>query len=377
MRLRPLVNLLLLLALATPCAFAGGPAPRIEQKPHPQETGFLNRVIVINGVSYRYQVYLPMEYDAHRTWPAILFLHGSGERGSDGMDETQVGLPNAIRAHPERWPFIVVMPQVPYTHHHWTDPDMMTMALATLDAEVKEFHGDADRTYLTGLSLGGYGVWEIAKDYPDRFAAVVPVCGGIFWSYAPQRWKQQNTLPEGYVRAIGKTPVWMFHGTLDSVVPTRESEIMYQALSAAGDDVRLWLYEGWHHNAWDKAYTERSLPQWLLAHRLSQVSSEHVEAQRLIIPLHPVPAKVDVSVLDDYVGDYYDGEVREITIVLEGDKLFARNRTNDLNELLPENATTFFYPNGGPTRLVFQKENGRVTELIYRDDRHEEHWERR
>lgn len=378
MRLRSLASFLLPLVLAVPCALAAGPTPRIEQKPHPQETGFLNRVILINGISYRYQVYLPMEYDTHRSWPAILFLHGSGERGSDGMDETQVGLPNAIRAHPERWPFMVVMPQVPYIHHHWTDPDMMTMALAAFDAEVKEFHGDPDRLYLTGLSLGGYGVWEIAKEYPERFAAIVPVCGGIFWSYVPQRWKQQATLPDAYVRAVGKTPVWMFHGTLDSVVPTRESEIMYQALSAAGGDVRLWLYEGWHHNAWDKAYSERALPQWLLAHRFSQIASEHAEAQRLTIPLHPVPAKVDVNVLDDYVGDYYDGEVRQITIVLEGDKLFARNRTNDLNELLPENSNTFFYPTGSATRFVFQRDAvGRVTEVLFRDDRHEERWERR
>ena len=80
----------------------------------PQDTGFLNRVILLNGVSYRYVVYLPIEYDARRAWPVILFLHGAGERGSDGMDETQVGLPNAIRAHPERWPFVVVMPQLPY-----------------------------------------------------------------------------------------------------------------------------------------------------------------------------------------------------------------------------------------------------------------------
>jgi acetyl esterase/lipase len=345
---------------------------------HSQDTGFLNRTLVLNGVSYRYVVYLPWEYDVKRSWPVILFLHGSGERGSDGMDETQVGLPNAIRAHPERWPFIVVMPQVPYTHHHWTDPDMMQMALAALDAEVKEFHGDPDRLYLTGLSLGGYGCWEIAKDYPGRFAAIVPVSGGIFWSYAPERWKQQTILPEQYVRAVGKTPVWMFHGTLDPVVPTKESEIMYTALQAAGGDVRLWLYEGWHHNAWDKAYSERALPQWLLDHRLSGITTEHLEAQRLTIPLHPMPAKVDPDIYDDYVGDYWDGSVRQVTIIIEGDKLFARNRTNDLSELLPENPTTFFYPSGSATRLIFQKDqSGHVTGILFRDDRHEEHWERR
>ena len=152
---------------------------------------------------HRYVVYLPDGWNRQQTWPVILFLHGSGERGSEGMDETQIGLPQAIRLHPERWPFVVVMPQVPFSHHHWTDPDMMAMAMAALDAEVKEFHGDRDRVYLTGLSLGGYGTWEIAKAYPHRFAALVPVCGGVFWSYQPDRWREVNTLPAEYARARG------------------------------------------------------------------------------------------------------------------------------------------------------------------------------
>src|ERR1700722_2692346 len=116
-----------------------------------QDTGFLNRTITLNGTTYHYVVYLPMDWSPKQKWPMILFLHGSGERGSDGLDETQVGLPNAIRAHPDRWPFVVVMPQVPYNHHHWTDADMMTMALAAFDAEVREFHGNPDQLYLTGL----------------------------------------------------------------------------------------------------------------------------------------------------------------------------------------------------------------------------------
>ena len=97
---------------------------------HRQDTGFLNRSIEINGVLRRYVVYLPENWNREQTWPFILFLHGSGERGSEGMDETQIGLPQSIRLHPERWPFVVVMPQVPFNHHHWTDPDMMAMAMA-------------------------------------------------------------------------------------------------------------------------------------------------------------------------------------------------------------------------------------------------------
>jgi poly(3-hydroxybutyrate) depolymerase len=344
---------------------------------HAQDTGFLNRVITLNGVSYKYQVYLPENWNPHEKWPMILFLHGSGERGSDGMDETQVGLPNAIRSHPERWPFVVVMPQDPYYHHYWTDPDIMAMAVGAFDAEVKEFNGDPQREYLTGLSLGGYGTWEIAKDYPNKFAAIAPVSGGIFWSYRPGRWKEQDELPHDYVRAIGKTPVWMFHGLLDPVVVPKQSEIMYQALAANGGDVRLWEFEGWHHNAWDKAYTDPALPLWFLAHRLDDIKNAHAYASRLIIPLHPVPAKVDPDIYDAYEGEYYDSGVRQVTIIRSADRLMVKNRTGDLAEVLPETPTVYFYPTGGTARLIFQKNaEGKVVSILYRDDRHEETWER-
>jgi acetyl esterase/lipase len=166
-----------LLLQAVPGQAAGLPAPgkpttgapvRADRKPrtpdHPQDTGFLNRKVVVKGVTYKYMVYLPEEYDPKRKWPVILFLHGLGERGSDGETETNIGLPGEIRDHPDRWPFVVVMPQVPYEHHYWPDPDMMAMAVAALDASTKEFHGDPDHIYLSGISLGGFGVWEIAKN---------------------------------------------------------------------------------------------------------------------------------------------------------------------------------------------------------------------
>src|SRR6266568_1763751 len=123
--------------------------------PPPQETGFLNRKIEVNGVTYRFQIYLPEEFrrDEHKPWPIILFLHGRGERGSEGMFQTQIGLPLAVRDHPERWPFIIVMPQCIFPNF-WTDPVMLDMAMAALDQEAVEFHADPARTYLTGISMG-------------------------------------------------------------------------------------------------------------------------------------------------------------------------------------------------------------------------------
>ena len=216
----------------------------------PQETGFLNRRIELHGVTYRYQVYLPEEWrrDDHRQWPIILFLHGRGERGSEGMWQTQVGLPQAVRDHPERWPFIIVMPQCPLPGY-WTDPEMLEMAMDALDRQTAEFHGDPERTYITGLSMGGYGAWELARLHPQRWAAVAIAASGIFWSYAPERWQEISTLPAEYARALGRTPVWLFHGADDTLVPSRESELIFEAFKAAGGRIRLWIYEGYKRRA--------------------------------------------------------------------------------------------------------------------------------
>jgi poly(3-hydroxybutyrate) depolymerase len=357
--------------LALPCAFLLA-LPTFARRP--QETGFLNRTILLNGTTHRYQVYLPESWNEHVKWPIILFLHGSGERGAEGMDETQIGLPAAIRVHPERWPAIVVMPQVPFNHHHWTDPDMMEMAMGALGQEQREFHGDPERTYLTGMSLGGYGVWEIARTYPHTFAAIVPVCGGVFWSYQPQRWQQQTELPPEYAHA----PAWLFHGADDNVVAPKQSVLMYDAMKAAGANVRLWEYEKVRHNVWDRAYAEPELPRWLFAHHLSQGNLIPAAAERILVPIHPVPAKINPSVYDAYEGEYTDLGVPTVTIYRQGDQLFQRNKVGDTTELLPESANTFFFATGGTMRLTFEREtNGQVHGLRIRDDRHEDFWEKK
>jgi acetyl esterase/lipase len=355
-----------------PGALASGP------RGSRQDTGFLNRTLDLNGALHRYVVYLPENWSPNQSWPVILFLHGSGERGSEGLDQTQIGLPQAIRLHPERWPFIVVMPQVPFSHHHWTDPDMMAVAMAALNDEVKEFHGDRERLILTGLSLGGYGAWEIARTYPRHFAALVPVCGGVFWSYQPERWREVNTLPAEYARVVGRTPTWMFHGADDPVVVPRQSQLMFQALKSAGGDVRLWEYAGVRHNVWDRAYSEPQLPRWLLAQRLSAIPKLTPAAEEILVPIHPVPATIDPAIYNAYAGEYEDQGVVVATISRDGNKLMERNQIGETFELLPENSSTFFYPTGGSRRVTFERDaDGRVTGIRFSDDRHEENWERR
>jgi acetyl esterase/lipase len=346
-----------------------------------QETGFLNRRIELHGTTYRYQVYLPEEWrrDDHKQWPILLFLHGRGERGSEGMWQTQIGLPQAVRDHPERWPFVIVMPQCPLVNY-WTDPEMLEMAMATLDRETAEFRGDPERTYLSGLSLGGYGAWELARLYPRRWAAVAIAASGVFWSYAPERLQQAATLPAEYAKALGRTPVWLFHGTDDNVVASRQSELMYQALKANNGHVRLWYYQGLKHDCWTRAYGEPELPRWLLAHHGGPKAELSAFTERLVIPFHPPAIKLSPAALDGLTGEYRDQHGRPaVSVFRQGEQLYEKNLQGEVAELDAESPSTFFYPNGSSTtRLYFERDaQGRVIALVLRDDRHQERWEKR
>jgi len=260
----------LLVALAAASVFVCAPASaRVE-------TGFLDRTVNVAGKDYRYEVYVPADFRSKKSWPVILFLHGSGERGSDGLLQTDVGLPHAIRQKSSRFPFILVMPQCS-DEMIWSAPDMKAQALAALDDSIREFHGDRRRVYLTGLSMGGYAGWEFAIAERGRFAALVPICSGV---RAPSDWPElrvhlpddaKNADPYGEVaRRIGKMPVWMFHGDADDSVPVEESRNMAAALKAAGADFKYTEYPGVGHNSWDNAYAEPDLVPWLLSKSLKR-----------------------------------------------------------------------------------------------------------
>jgi predicted peptidase len=239
------------------------------------QTGFLDRTIAVSGATYRYQVFVPADFSKHKSWPVILFLHGAGERGSDGLLQTDVGIAHAIRLHSARFPFVVVIPQCG-EGKIWGEPDMQAQSLAALQAAIKEFHGDRSRVYLTGLSMGGFGTWELAARNPGRFAALVPICSGI----RPQKdWPQLRVtliddlkITDSYAeiaRRIGSTPVWIFHGDADPAVPVTESRHMADALKAANAKFKYTEYPGVGHNSWDQAYAEPDLVPWLLAQSLS------------------------------------------------------------------------------------------------------------
>lgn len=236
------------------------------------ETGFLNRVVKSGTASYGYQVYVPSNWTKSKKWPVILFLHGAGERGDDGLIQTEVGIGTAIRRHPDRVPAVVVLPQCA-RNRWWSETEMQAQALKALDQTIKEFNGDKSRIYLTGLSMGGHGSWVMAANNPGKFAAVVPICGParILAKYGVKVSEEESS--EGrykhFAEKIGKTPVWVFHGDADPVVAVTESRLMVEALKAAGGDARYNEYAGVGHDSWNKAYAEPDLFPWMLSHTLA------------------------------------------------------------------------------------------------------------
>jgi predicted peptidase len=238
------------------------------------ETGFLDRTVALGDTEYRYQIYVPREYTPDRKWPVVLFLHGSGESGDDGLLQTEVGIGGAIRRYRDRFPCIVVMPQC-RPNHIWTGA-MEVQALQALEETAYAFNGDRDRIFLTGLSLGGLGTWSIAVRHPGRFAAIVPICG---WIVLPQQdlsandesyWSRHGICPDdpdpfkAASEQIGATPVWVFHGDADEVVAVEQSRQMVTALEAAGGNVQYTECPGVGHNVWEMAYADEALMPWLL-----------------------------------------------------------------------------------------------------------------
>jgi predicted peptidase len=213
------------------------------------ETGFINKTGLVDGKPNYYSVYVPREYDPAKQWPVILFLHGMGQRGSDGLNQTDVGLPSAIRKNPDRFPCLVVMPQC--RDDRFWDEDA-ARAEQALKQTMAQYNVDPDRLYLTGLSMGGYGTWIYGARKTDVFAALMPVCGGGRVEDAPQ---------------LSRLPIWAFHGAEDEVVPVKETRVMVDAVAEAGGEIRYTEYPEVGHNCWDEAYNDPKAIRWLLEQR--------------------------------------------------------------------------------------------------------------
>lgn len=239
--------------------------------PKRADGAFVERSIDIGGRQHRYQVFVPSTQAGGSEPAVIVFLHGSGERGNDGAKPTLVGIGPYIRAHQGTFPAIVVFPQAP-DDTEWSDS--VDLVFAELDAASREFHGDRSRTYLTGLSMGGYGVWEMALHAPNRFAALVPVCGAVKPPSDERALLVTAVANEAdpyavIAKRLHGTPVWIFHGAKDDVVPTDDDRKLIAAFHASGaTDARYTEFPDANHNSWDPAYSHTpELWTWLFAQK--------------------------------------------------------------------------------------------------------------
>lgn len=211
---------------------------------------------ITKTVSADYLLFLPKGYEARgdKRWPLMLFLHGAGERGSDLKKVAANGPPKLVKYRPD-FPFILVSPQCP-TNQTWSDETL----LALLDQVIKKHKVDTNRVYLTGLSMGGYGTWSLGVKYPERFAAIAPICGGG---------ETINVLLSSRAKsaALKSLGVWAFHGAKDPVVKLEESERMVAALKRAGvKEVELTVYPEAQHDSWTETYANEKLFDWFLQH---------------------------------------------------------------------------------------------------------------
>jgi len=221
---------------------------------------FRKHEVGVGGTRTIYRAYAPR---AEAALPAILFLHGAAESGSDGLAQTTVGIGPAIRGDRERFPALVVFPQAS-RGYGWRDFNLLA-AVAALDDVERRYDLDRERVYVTGLSMGGFGTWLLAVQQPERFAAIVPICGGFDRNFAG--------MPiDRAAKRIAAIPQWIFHGDADDIVTVDQSRQMVKALRKAGANIRYTEYAGVAHNSWDRAYAEGELMPWLLTQRRTMPS---------------------------------------------------------------------------------------------------------
>jgi predicted peptidase len=224
-------------------AFAQDPAPTQKAEHFEKQVSLTYR--------YDYLLYTPPGYgeDKAKKWPLIIFLHGSGEMGDDVQKVKKNGLPHELESKHD-FPFLCISPQ---SHVRGWQVDALN---ALLDDALTRYQVDEDRVILTGLSMGGFGAWDWGGSNPERFAAVVPVCG----AGSPIR-----------ARALKYVPVWAFHGENDPRVPLAWQESLVKILQETGGQVKWTVYPGVGHNSWEKAYADPELYTWMLAQKRKPV----------------------------------------------------------------------------------------------------------
>ncbi len=217
------------------------------------------RTVRVDDGDFQYQIYVPAQMKSRENLPLIVFLHGIGQRGSGGFLPTEGSAGAIARHYLAQIPAIILIPQC-RPGSFWSDPVMEKMVMLEISQAVEEFGADAKRILLTGVSMGGYGVWYLAARHSERFAALVSICGGSPFT----RGERFLSIAEN----VGKTPAWLFHGADDKVVSVTESRQIVEALENVDGNVKYNEYAGVGHNVWINAATEKELLPWLLAQKL-------------------------------------------------------------------------------------------------------------
>ncbi|MBW6499116.1 MAG: dienelactone hydrolase family protein [Bacteroidales bacterium] len=235
---------------------------------------FRAEVFVSGEGTLPYRIMLPENFDPQAKYPLVFFLHGAGERGNDNEKQLVHGASFFASAENRtNFPAIVVFPQCA-ENDFWAkvsfamddegnrsfsfDPSgepapSMKLAIKLLESMLKNDWIDKDRVYVGGLSMGGMGTFELLYRMPEVFAAAFPICGG--------------GNPEVINPQVSQVNVWAFHGDADPVVPVSLSQDMVEAYQNAGVDVKLTLYPGVGHNAWDYVFQEPELLPWLFSNK--------------------------------------------------------------------------------------------------------------
>jgi predicted peptidase len=209
----------------------------------------------VHSASVKYLLFEPKGYEgSSKRWPLILFLHGAGERGQDVWKVATHGPPKNVAQDPD-FPFVVVSPQCP-EGEVWSND----ILLGLLDEMIGSLKVDSRHVYLTGLSMGGYGTWNLGLRHPEKFAAIVPICGGGELIDVLLATSERS-------QALKSMGIWAFHGAKDPIVPVDESQRMIDLLKKHGaQDVRLTVYPEAGHDSWTEAYKNPELYTWLLSH---------------------------------------------------------------------------------------------------------------
>lgn len=239
--------------LLTMIALAGSPLLAFAQAPAPTAGKFETKVFKNeDGHESPYVLYVPPGYDGSKPFPLILFLHGSGETKGGGTMPVDQGIGTHIRGKLiKKIPALVLIPQA--ESRSWqADGPNGKRAMAMLAEVEKEYKVDPARIYLTGLSMGGYGTWSLAAAYPEKWAAIVPICGG------------GNPADADKIKHI---PCWVWHGDKDQAVKVERSRDMVAALKKAGGTPRYTELEEIGHFSWDAAYASEDLYAWLFAQK--------------------------------------------------------------------------------------------------------------